>query len=340
MDPENSGPESVEEGLSRASWSLRDVFRAVPVSFDLDKLLTGAAGLFLSAFVFGNIYWLGLLTGERAALRVFSILGIFLASCVWVLFSGIISKMSLTELLEGRKCTQAEIRKFLAERWITLVGTPVAFGGLSLLFLLALAALEVVGAVPGIGPILFSASFLLAFLLAFMATVTFVVHAMGAFLYPSIVALKGASATGVIAEMFELVRRKGVHLVVYEIVVGLTGMIMTTIIGVAVWAGLYVANWSALAIMKEQFSLSMGAVPRFFRVFLRPFERWLPEVPLPVDVPWHYDLAGFILGFSLLWIVIATAVYPFVFFNTAGSITYLVLREEAAEPPPDTDSPY
>jgi hypothetical protein len=327
-DPSEVSSPQAQPQAPRHEWGLRDLFRAVPLSFDLEKILTGAAGLFLSAFVFGNVYWLGLLTGERAALRVFSIIGIILASTVWVVFSGIIAKMSLTQLLENRKTTSTEIKEFLRERWTTLVGTPIAFGGLSLLFLMVLGALEVIGAVPGIGPIIFAASFLLAFFLAFMAALTAVVHALGAFLYPSIVALKGAGATSVMMEMFELVRRKGLHLLLYEVIIGAVGILMTTILGFVAWAGLYITNWSALAIMKEKFSLSLSGVPRVFRVFLQPFEQWLPAVPAPTDVAWHYDLAGFILGFSLLWIVIATAVYPFVFFNTAGSITYLVLSSE------------
>lgn len=327
-------PEEPQEQQTRQAWTIRDIFRAGAVSLDTEKLLAGAAGLFLSAFVFGNVYWLGLQTGERAALRVFTIFGIILASCVWVLFSGIIARMSLTQLLEGRRATASEIRKFLAERWMTLVGTPVAFGGLSLLFLGLLAGLEVIGAIPGIGPIVFASSFILAFLLAFMAALTALVHALGAFLYPSIVALKGAGAMGVITEMFDLVRRKGFHVIFYEAIAGVVGFLMTAIIGAVVWAGLYIANWSALAIMGEKFARSLGAIPRVFRVFLQPFERWLPYVPEPAEVAWHYDLSGFLLGFSLLWIVIATAVYPFVFLNTAGSITYLILSsdDESTEP--------
>jgi len=315
-------------------WTFRALFHAVAISWDAEKILIGGAGLFLSAFVFGNVYWLGLLTGERAALRVFTIFGIILASCVWVLFSGLLARMILTQLLENRKATASELRQFLARRWATLVGTPVAFGGLSLLFLGLLAGLEVIGAIPGIGPIFFASSFILAFLLAFMAALTALVHALGAFLYPSIVALKGAGAMGVISEMFDLVRRRGFHIIVYEAAAGVIGFLMTAIIGAVVWAGLYVANWSALAIMGERFAQSLAAIPRVFRVFLQPFERWLPYVPAHAEVAWHYDLSGFLLGFSLLWIVIATAVYPFVFLNTAGSITYLILSSDSEDPEP------
>lgn len=334
MDSPASFTDSDESNKKNQIWSFRDILRAVPLSFDLEKLLAGAAGLFISAFVFGNVYWLGLLTGERGAVRVFSIVGIVLASCVWVLCAGILARMALTQLQEGRKASIAELRTFLEERWTTLVGTPIAFGGLSLLLLALLALLEAVGAIPGIGPILFSASFILAFLLAFMAALTALVHALSAFLYPSIVALRGSGAVSVVMEMFDLVRRKGPHLIVCELTVGAVGFLMTAIIGSMVWTGLYIANWSALAIMKERFTQSLAGIPSFFRVFLRPFEPWLPYVTEPMEVAWHYDLSGFLLGFSLLWIVIATAVYPFVFFNTAGAITYLILKgEEEAEPP-------
>ncbi len=312
-------------------WAFRDLLRAVGLSFDAEKLLTGGAGLFLSAFVFGTIHWLGLLTGEEGAIRVFSILGLLLASCVWVVFSGVIARMSLTQLLEDRKAHSAEIQLFLAERWTTLVGTPVAFAGLSLALLAVMAAMQLVGAIPGLGPIVFAASFLLAFLLAFSAALVALIHALGTFLYPSVVALEGRGAAGVLSELFDLVRRKGIHLLICEAVVALVGFLMTGIVGVVVWAGLYIVNWSAAAIMGENFHLSLTGIPRFFRVFLRPFQAWLPLIPDPGPVAWHYDLAGFMLGFSLLWIVIATAVYPFVFFNTAGSITYLILRQERTD---------
>ncbi|HXI03219.1 MAG TPA: hypothetical protein VNI57_08570 [Candidatus Saccharimonadales bacterium] len=314
------------------AWALRDLLSAVTLSFDRKKLLTGAAGLFLSAFVFGTVRWLGLLTGEEGAIRVFSILGLILASCVWVVFSGVIAKMSLVELLERRPAGTEEIRRFLAERWTTLVGTPVAFGALSLALLAVMAAIQLVGKIPGLGPIIFASSFLLAFTLAFGAALTALVHAMGAFLYPSIVALRGGGAVGVVTEMFDLVRKHGVLIVIYEAVAGLLGLVMTTLIGIVVWAGLYIVNWSALAIMNEKFRLSLAGIPSFFRVFLRPFQPWLPLIPGPLPVAWHYDLSGFLLGFSLLWIVIATAVYPFVFFNAAGSITYLILRQGSEGP--------
>jgi hypothetical protein len=249
-----------------------------------------------------------------------------------VVFSGVIARMSLSQLLDGRRASHDEIRRFLLERWTTLVGTPVAFGAVSILLLVAMAMMQLVGKLPGLGPIVFSAFFLLAFALAFTAALAALVHALGAFLYPSIVALRGSGAVAVVSEMLDLVQRRGIHLLLYQGVVAAVGLVMTGIMGFAAWAGLYIVNWSALAIMGDNFRLSLTAIPGFFRIFLRPFEPFLPVIPDHAAVPWHYDISGFLLGLSLLWIVIATAVYPFVFFNTAGSIAYLILREGDPEP--------
>jgi len=315
-------------------WTARDLPRAIPVSFDVEKLFTGAAGLLLAAFAIGLAHWLGLKTGEVAAHRIFTIVGAIVASCIWVVFAGIITRMSLTHLIEGRRARADEIRRFLVERWTALVGTPVAFGLLGLVFLGFMALIELVGALPGVGPIVFSASFLLVFLLAFMAALTGVVHSLGTFLYPSIIALRGTGALGVLVEMFQLVRRKGFTLLLYEAVVGVVGAAIGLVLGSIVWIGLYIANWSALAVMDTKFEQSLAGIPEFFRLFIRPIERWLPYVPEQIEVAWHYDLSGLLLGFSLLCILVATAVYPFVFFNTAGSITYLILRGDR-----DTSSP-
>jgi len=321
-------PAAPEPAVPPHPWTVRDLPKAIPVSFDTDKLLTGAAGLFLAALVFGFTHWLGLKTGEESAHRVFTVVGAIAASCIWVVFAGIVTRMSLTHLTEGRRASGGEIRRFLADRWTALVGTPVAFGLLGLLCLGFMALIELIGAVPGVGPIVFSASFLLVFLLALMATLTAVVHSLGTFLYPSIIALKGTGALGVLVEMFQLVRRKGFTLLLYEAVVGLIGVVMALVLGSVVWVALYITNWSALAVMDTKFEQSLAAIPEFFRVFLRPIERWLPYVPEQIDVPWHYDLSGLLLGISLLCIIVGTAVYPFVFFNTAGSITYLILRSD------------
>lgn len=311
-------------------WTIRDIPLAVRVAFDLEKLGTGALGLTAAALTFGAFDWLGARTGERAAHRVFTALGVLVATCLCVLFSGLIARMVTTQLLEDRRAGAAELREFLQRRWSTLVGIPLAFGAFALLMLGLEAMLALVGAIPGIGPLVYSSSFLLAFSLSLTAVLTAAVHMVGAFLYPTIVAIRGVGAVGAILEVIELARRKPLYLIIYEGVMGAVGAVMTLIIGAAVWASLNLTVFLGSAIMQEKFEQTRAELPGFFHIFLRPFARIFPLPAEQVEAAWHYDLSGILLGASLMVVVVLTLVYPFVFFTSAGSITYLILRTEPA----------
>ncbi|HEY3176300.1 MAG TPA: hypothetical protein VGK94_11155 [Candidatus Polarisedimenticolia bacterium] len=317
--------------LSRP-WTLRDIPLAVRLSFDLEKLGTGALGLTAAALAYGAFDWLGARTGERAAHRIFAALGALLATCLCVLFSGLIARMVTTQLLEERRAGAAEIREFLRRRWSTLIGIPLAFGGFALLMLGLEAMLALVGAIPGVGPLVYSSSFLLAFSLSLTAVLTVAVHMIGAFFYPAIVAIRGVGAVGAILEVIELARRKPLYVIIYEGVMGAVGAVMTFIIGAAVWASLNLTVFLGGAIMGDAFTQTSSQVPDFFRVFLRPFARLLPLQAEQVEAAWHYDLSGILLGGSLMVVVVLALVYPFVFFTSAGSIAYLILRTEPAPP--------
>jgi len=259
---------------------------------------------------------------------VFTVLGGILAICICMLFSGLIAKMVTTQLLEGRRARAAEVTQFAREKWATLIGIPLAFGGVALLALGLEAMIALVGAIPGVGPIVFSASFLMVFTLSLIAVLTALLHMVGAFLYPTIVAVRGVGAVGAILEVIELARRKPLYILMYEAVVAAVGALMTLIIGLVVWASLSLTVFSAGAIMQEKFDQSLAALPDFFKVFLRPFSKVVPFSPERFETAWHYDLSGLLMGISLLVVVVLTLVYPFVFFTSAGSITYLILRTE------------
>lgn len=307
---------------------MRDIPRAVGLAFDLQKLAVGALGLLAACLAYGTFFRLGELTGERAAHQVFTVIGAILATCICVLFSGLIARMATTQLLEDRRAGIAELREFARERGPTLLGIPLAFGALAVMMLAGEAMLALVGAVPGIGPIFYSASFLLAFTLSLAAVLAAAVHMVGAFLYPTIVAIRGVGAMGAMLEVVELSRRRPLQVILYEAIVTSVGALMTGLIGLTVWASLNVTTWTASSIMGEKFDETLGAVPGFFRTFLRPFKKVLSLEGGGFDVAWHYDLSGALLGASLLVLVVLTLVYPFVFFTSAGSITYLILRNE------------
>jgi hypothetical protein len=313
-------------------WTVRDIPSAVRLAFDIQKLSAGAIGLTAASLAYGTFWWLGHLTGERSAHRVFMVLGGILATCIGVLTSGVIARMATVQLLEQRRAGFAELRQFAQDRASTLLGIPLTFGGIALLVLALEAMLVLAGSIPGVGPIIYSASFLVAFLLSLTAVLTVSVHMVGAFLYPTIVSIRGVGAVGAVVEVVELARRQPLFLLLCEAVVSLVGALMTVLIGGAVWASLELTTWLAGAILDERWELALGSVPSFFEVFLRPFSKILPVPPEPFEVAWHYGLSGILLGASLMVVVVLTLVYPFTFFTSAGSITYLILRSEPLDP--------
>jgi len=336
MGPE---PEPAESAAPRydayppsRTWTLHDIPLAVRLAFDLEKLGTGALGLTAACLAYGLLDWLGVKTGERAAHRVFAALGALIATCLCVFFSGLIARMVTIQLLQDRRAGSAELRQFTRERWSTLVGIPLAFGGFALLMLGIEAMLALVGSIPGIGPIIYASSFLLVFFLSLTAVLTAAVHMVGAFLYPTIVAIRGVGAPGAILEVVELARRKPLYILIYEGLTLVLGALMTAIIGAVVWASINLTVFLGGSIMQEKFDRTVAALPGFFSIFIRPFAKILPLAAEQVEVAWHYDLSGILMGASLMVVVVLALVYPFVFFTSAGSITYLILRNEPAPP--------
>jgi len=236
--------------------------------------------------------------------------------------------MATSQIIEGRRLGVGEVVKFARQRWTTLMGIPLAFGCIALLMLGFEAMLALVGSIPGVGPIVWSASFILAFALSLVAVLTAAIHMVGAFLYPSIVAIREVGAVAAILDVVELARRKPLYLIFYEAVVLAVGTLMTLLLGAVVWASLNVTVYLGGAIMGDKFDQSMAALPDFFKIFLKPFARILPMSAEEFELAWHYDLSGVLLGVSLLVVVVLTVVYPFVFFTSAGSIVYLILRED------------
>ncbi|MFQ5700871.1 MAG: hypothetical protein ACE5HU_03400 [Acidobacteriota bacterium] len=315
-------------------WTIRDIPLAVQVAFDTQKLTVGAAGLMAACIAYGMFSWLGDRTGEKAAHRVFTVLGAILATCICVLFSGLVARMTTVQLLENRRVGAAEMRQFTRERWVTLMGIPLTFGGITILLLTAEAMISMVGAIPGVGPIIFSASFLLIFLMSLVIVVIAAVHMVGAFLYPTIVAIRGTGAVGAMVEIVKLARNEPLLLLLYELIVAAVGTLMAFILGLVVWASVSLSTAAAGAIMGDRLDRIFAAIPSFFRIFLHPLRGMLPLSSTGAAVAWHYDLAGTLLGSSLLVLFVLTLAYPFVFFTSAGSITYLILRPEPVEREP------
>jgi hypothetical protein len=313
---------------SPARWSFRDIFLSLGIAADPALLALSFLGLSVGSVAYGFFYFLGSATGEPTALSIFAILGGIVFIVLWILTSGILARMVVVRLLEGRQASADEIQEYLAHRAGTLLLIPATFAVIVLAALGGLGILEIIGRIPGPGPIIFGAAFSLAFLLSLIAVVAFILHTLGGLLYPAILATRRGGLLDVVGEILDLARKKGPLLVVYTLVILAAGSAAAVFIGGVASAALALTTSSAHGIMGQHFSDILAGLPSMFRPFLELFESALGPVPVGNDVPWHYDLGGFLVGLSLLTIFAACAAYPFALINSAGAIAYFILSSE------------
>ena len=320
----------MEQGDAR--WNFRDIFLSLGMAFDPMLLAISFLGLTVGGLAYGFFFFLGSATGEPTAQTIFAILGGILFTGVWILTSGILARMVVIRLLEGRQAGVAEIQDYLVERSGTLLLIPASFAAVVLVALGSLGILEIVGRLPGLGPILFGASFSLAFLFSLVAVLAFLLHTLGGLIYPAILATRRGGLLVVVGEILDLARGKGPLLVVYGAVILASGVAATIAIGAVASVALALTVSSAHGIMGERFENVLAGLPSLFRPFLEFFSAAVGPVPSGVDVAWHYDLGGLLVGVSLLTIFAATAAYPFALVNGAGVVAYFILTDEPLPP--------
>jgi hypothetical protein len=314
----------MEDRLSH--WTFRDIFLSFGLALDPILLAIGYLGLLLGGAAYGFLYFLGSATGDAGARGTFSLLGGVIFVAVWVITSGILARVVATQLLEARKPRVQEIWSYFLQRVRVLLLIPASFAGVVLATLGAMGMLELLGRLPGLGPILFGISFTLVFLLGLTAVLAFALHTLAGLLYPTILAVRSGGVLGTVREILSLARVKPASLLIYSLVILAVGTLVTLLILSLVWATLALVTSSAENLMGEDFEAVLAGLPSIFHPFVSLLG--IGAHPGVGDVAWHYDLGGLLVGVSLLSIFAATAAYPAVMIGAAGSIAYFILTEE------------
>ncbi|MFQ5693407.1 MAG: hypothetical protein ACE5IM_10235, partial [Nitrospinota bacterium] len=245
-----------------ARWTFRDIFLSLGIA--LDPILLGIAyvGLLTGGGLYGFFYFLGSATGEPGAHDTFAVLGGTAFVVVWILTSGVLGRVVVVRLLEGRKAPPREVWRYFLGRARTLLLIPACFSGIVLGALLGLGLIEMLGHLPGLGPILFGATFTVAFLLGLAAVVAFVLHTLAGLLYPSMLAVRPEGVLSVVGEILRLARTRGVHLLVYSVVTLAAGAAVTAGLVLVVSLSLALVTSSAQGIMGEDFEKILADASR------------------------------------------------------------------------------
>jgi len=308
-------------------WAFRDLLLSFGIAADPVPLGIAYAGLMVAGGVYGFFFFLGSAIGGPGARNTCSVLGGIGFIILLILTAGVLARIVVVRLLEGRRSTLAEIRDYFSRRAWTLLAIPACFAGIVVAALGGVGAIELLGRLPGLGPIFFGVTFTLAFLLSLAAVVAFILHTLGGLLYPAMLATRTEGAMAAVGELLQLARQRGAHLLVYSLAILAAGILSTLVIAFVVSLALAVTASSAHSLMGEKFGWILSGLPSFFRPYLDVFGAAVGPVAT-ADVPWHFDLGGLLVGLSLLSIFAATLAYPFVLINSAGTLAYFSLADE------------
>ena len=109
---------------SPTRWSFRDIFLSLGIAADPAILALSFLGLSAGSVAYGFFYFLGSATGEPTALSIFAILGGIVFIVLWILTSGILARMVVVRLLEGRQRSNSLIAFSPSENSLGLQVSP------------------------------------------------------------------------------------------------------------------------------------------------------------------------------------------------------------------------
>ena len=256
-----------------------------------------------------------------------------------------------------------EAIKWTFDKIKAMIWTPLSF----LIMMLVLLVFVVLGLlfcnIPGLGPLCFSVFYVFFYILAILLLIIFIIFCFSIFLYPSIIAVEEESASGAIATVCGVIRNKGYMVLLCFVTGVILALLLAYVLGLITLGGAsflvtLADNKGDVTLMGEQFEKIQSSVPfmelintltqKIFLGIGQKFEALFSFLPVPnifrslngvfenLVVPTDtgdntdsfFNLVGFIYGINLLVIYVFTLAYPFVLLNCAGTLTYLIVREE------------
>lgn len=308
----------------------RDLFRTAYIALNPAKLLyqaavLAAAGLALLLFHSLGDLLEGTLTFISPALRVLSWAGFYL-----ILLAGgaPTAAVALREARGEKALSRADARSMGLNSVPALLGSALGPLFFTLVLAVGLVVLNLLGRIPGAGPVLWAISLFPQFLTGLALAAGLLTLLAGIFLLPAIAADNpGVGAASIFRRLISLLKRDFFRFWGYfATAVALGGVSFILITGLfliavrlvgefTVWAGGDAAGAVMLSI-PELF----GNIPSGWQaVFVFP-------AALPPD-GWVYPMAGTIAGLSLLAIHVLWLSYPLLYLFNSGTVIYRALNE-------------
>lgn len=312
--------------------SLDLLFRALDVALDRRKLALTTLGFLVVGIVGALFFWILAQVGLDSAIvgAAIGLVGAILLWCILTFVTATLTRLIFQELSEGTRGNVRQALQYASQHFLTFLLSPLVLV-IGLVLVLAVESIFLlVGRVEYVGELVVSLAFLP--LVALNLGVILVAVFGTALTYP-IVADRGGGIRDTISCVLALVRRAPGRLVAYMVLTGLTSLLMFIPVFYLISAALYTTSaLTRLGMDPNKFSVVVSGLPLDIgnlipALAFGSFGRsWLGEPPVT------YSIARYLLGLSLLGLVMVVLALPQMFYLTSMCAVYLNLRRDLPNP--------
>jgi hypothetical protein len=362
----------------RQEWTWCDVFRAIGLAFSFSRLLVGFLGIAFLAVADALLIWAvdSVPAGSWGQMAI-GVSRWVVAAYVFLFTAAAIAYSAKGELLEGEGARAGSSIAFVFRKFGAIFWSPVLIwiyvglmaGFAFVLFMFPTVVARWIETAPYASLIWYAVSYPLTFLFSTLAMLGFLSFLFSLFLAPSIIAVRQEGALDAVLDTIDLMRGKGAFWV------AVLAMTVASFVGVCVIGGTFHLGFKVAekAMGEREFAALVSAMPDEIkprpRTFVYPVRMFYPgeyhrawpamartagvyvetaeakrAEPLPLEL--RHRIAGWAFGIWMLVMAGFAASFTLGAFVNAGTLTYLIIREEeeflepaAVETPPVTPKP-
>ncbi len=307
-----------------------DIFRVVQYTLDHRRLIIQAVGLLLALLALFGFFALGYQTqGSLNFLPWFcNLAGVISFYLIIMIFAGPVTYLILEEIKTGRRASVAGSLKKGLRYGLRLALAPLGV----LTFLLAagiiLVLLTCLGMTPDAGPVIWALLIIPQFILSLLLVIGTVTLLAETLLLPSIIIEEKIPPGQAFAVLLRLMRRRFLTFWGYSftaLFLTLVYFLLFTLVILGALAVLYGVSFMLLGDMPGGVLLAMPAFFHELPSFIETSISFPPGLPAGEE---PLTLAGYLAGFSLLFIYVAWLSYPILYGFNSGVIIYLALKNK------------
>jgi hypothetical protein len=322
-------------GRSGKSFRFRDLFFALLVPLDYRKLMVVGTLMFVASLMYAGLVYLGTLTKSTAGVTISLVLGGVLFWALTMLALGITTHLADREMTEGRRFKILDSIKFVKARPMTVLGTPLIFVAVFLLLSVGVIVLALIGRIPHAGPLVYGLTFAGTFVLSLLAVLVCIMFGLLAFSYLPAVVREGLGAVAGAKRMLNMVRSNLGWYMLNLLVVTLCSMVLFLVLQLAVSLAMAHLSWLGAKGMGAGLSGVFLEVPLgiFGVMILADPDTLLSQFVVAGETGWQFDVAGWLVGLTLLLVFSLVLAFVLIYFSGAGVVNYhlLVARERKRE---------